>query len=275
MERHDNDKEQKRTQRNAYMRAYGARNRERINEQRRSRYYANPEPLRAIQREYNTRPEVRLRAKTYNRGYQEENKGRIQAQRALYRSEHKDSIASANKKYRAEHPERAKRDPEKARAYYEANKDRINARTRAHRLAHLAEHRARSKAWFLANRDRKHELDRVWRESHKEHRSHQAREQNRARKLDVWAHYGGARCACCGITDEAFLTLDHLNGGGRKHRQELRQGGEGNLYRWLQKQGYPAGYRVLCMNCNFALGQYGACPHTRRPAARTRKAKPK
>jgi len=26
-------------------------------------------------------------------------------------------------------------------------------------------------------------------------------------------------------------------------------------------QGYPTGFRVLCHNCNQAIGLYGYCPH--------------
>jgi hypothetical protein len=29
----------------------------------------------------------------------------------------------------------------------------------------------------------------------------------------------------------------------------------------LARNGFPDGYRVLCHNCNMALGQYGYCPH--------------
>jgi hypothetical protein len=31
--------------------------------------------------------------------------------------------------------------------------------------------------------------------------------------------------------------------------------------RWLRKNGFPKGFRVLCHNCNFAHGHYGYCPH--------------
>lgn len=80
--------------------------------------------------------------------------------------------------------------------------------------------------------------------------------------------YGGYRCACCGIVDEVFLTLDHVNGGGNKHRNEIspdvkRWGGGGGckLYRWLKKNKYPRGFQVLCFNCNFAKWRLGKCPH--------------
>lgn len=68
----------------------------------------------------------------------------------------------------------------------------------------------------------------------------------------VFAHYGTS-CACCGDTEN--LTIDHVNGGGNAHRRELSgrdaAGGGGVLfYRWLVKQGFPAGYQTMCRRCN-------------------------
>ena len=63
-------------------------------------------------------------------------------------------------------------------------------------------------------------------------------------------------CQLCGFSDLRALTIDHIDGGGDSHRQELskslsRTPGPWRLYRWLRDNGYPAGYRVLCMNCQF------------------------
>jgi len=81
-------------------------------------------------------------------------------------------------------------------------------------------------------------------------------------KLDVLSHYSGGlfKCACCNDTHLEFLTIDHVDGGGRKHYKEI--GGTG-LYRWLRKNGYPKGFQVLCFNCNFAKHVYVTCPHQR------------
>jgi hypothetical protein len=69
--------------------------------------------------------------------------------------------------------------------------------------------------------------------------------------------------ACCGEQRLPFLAMDHINGGGKAHL--LIIGGARNgphvLYRWLKKNGYPAGFRVLCHNCNVAIGHYGRCSH--------------
>ncbi len=68
----------------------------------------------------------------------------------------------------------------------------------------------------------------------------------------------GTSCKCCGEDKREFLTLDHLEPAGSRHH-ELRCGV--GLFRWLKKHNFPAGYRTLCLNCNFAIGHYGYCPH--------------
>lgn len=72
----------------------------------------------------------------------------------------------------------------------------------------------------------------------------------------------GPHCACpkCPETNPAFLTLDHINGGGRKHREEANSGG-GFLYR-IRDEGWPKDkYRLLCWNCNAAVRYGRICPH--------------
>jgi hypothetical protein len=79
-------------------------------------------------------------------------------------------------------------------------------------------------------------------------------------RLEVLNHYG-AVCACCGELRYEFLTIDHVNNDGAKHRRETKMGA-GICY-WLKKNNYPDGFQVLCMNCNWAKSRYGGCPHKR------------
>lgn len=69
-------------------------------------------------------------------------------------------------------------------------------------------------------------------------------------KQTVFDHYGGCKCVNCYITELSFLSIDHINGGGKQHVKEISGGGQ-KTYRWLQKNNYPLGYQVLCHNCNF------------------------
>lgn len=81
---------------------------------------------------------------------------------------------------------------------------------------------------------------------------------NARRKVQIIKHYGGV-CECCGEHKIEFLCIDHVNGGGNEHRKEIGSGTP--MYKWLIKNDYPDGFRVLCYNCNMSLGAYGYCPH--------------
>lgn len=70
----------------------------------------------------------------------------------------------------------------------------------------------------------------------------------------------GRKCQCCGEVRLEFLTIDHIHGGGNKHRKQLGNGTA--FFVWLKENGFPKeDYRTLCMNCNWARGRYGYCPH--------------
>ena len=92
-----------------------------------------------------------------------------------------------------------------------------------------------------------------------------AKEANVKRRVIVLNQYGGnpPKCACCGEKEYKFLSIDHINGGGNKHRKEmgLKDGKGGSIYCWLIQNNFPKGFQVLCHNCNMAKGFYGKCPH--------------
>ncbi len=81
-------------------------------------------------------------------------------------------------------------------------------------------------------------------------------------KLIVINHYGG-KCSCCDVGDTDVLAIDHVNGGGTKHRKEINKTGS-SFRTWLIKNNFPDGYQVLCFNCNSAKTLFGGCPHARR-----------
>ena len=69
-------------------------------------------------------------------------------------------------------------------------------------------------------------------------------------RLEVIGHYSPTlKCQGCGFLDMRALTIDHINGGGNKHRKEVGSGYD--FYNWLKKNNYPKGFQVLCMNCQF------------------------
>lgn len=79
-------------------------------------------------------------------------------------------------------------------------------------------------------------------------------------KLSVLSHYGGAICKCCGERNLKFLTLDHIDGGGKEHRKQAKGTG---FYRWLIINDFPpCNLQVLCYNCNCGREKNGGiCPH--------------
>ena len=94
----------------------------------------------------------------------------------------------------------------------------------------------------------------------------QKRYQKRYRKSlrnQIFKLYGG-QCECCGEATQEFLSIDHINGGGSKHRKESNTYGTG-IYRAILKEGYrPDRYRILCYNCNLSIGFNGYCPHQKK-----------
>lgn len=136
-------------------------------------------------------------------------------------------------------------------------------------------HTLRMRGWREKNRKRANELSRAsqirrrpkvlayLREYYRKNRSRelaQAKQRNQALKDAAYRAYGGYRCVCCDETQPAFLSLDHLNNDGCRHRKSIGRGA--NIYTWLRDNGYPQGFQVLCHNCNH--GKHingGVCPH--------------
>ena len=83
---------------------------------------------------------------------------------------------------------------------------------------------------------------------------------DRLRK-EVFDAYGG-KCVCCGESNYRFLTIDHPNNDGAKHRRETGCGTGIKFYLWLRKHGYPKEFDPLCWNCNCGKSDnLGVCPH--------------
>lgn len=81
---------------------------------------------------------------------------------------------------------------------------------------------------------------------------------HRRRRL-VLSAYGG-KCRCCGTTQNEFLEIDHIDGGGTKHRT---LNGKSHFYGWIIRNGYPDILQLLCANCNRGKWKFGVCPHHR------------
>jgi hypothetical protein len=87
-------------------------------------------------------------------------------------------------------------------------------------------------------------------------------------KIEVFAYYSDGCCECCGEERFEFLTIDHIGGGGAVERRTRKALGGSSAAGWnqcrdLKKRGFPAGYQVLCYNCNCAREFSDYCPHQR------------
>ena len=89
------------------------------------------------------------------------------------------------------------------------------------------------------------------------------RASNKRLKDLVYEVYGH-QCACCGESEESFLTIDHVNNDGAEQRRKtgIKNGGT-VFYRWLIKNGFPKDFQVLCWNCQWGkVKNNGICPHS-------------
>jgi hypothetical protein len=127
------------------------------------------------------------------------------------------------------------------------------------------ERNAYNRKWYRKN---KKKFDAVVRKSYRKHREYElnkSHEDNQKLKFEVLLHYtrvfdSTATAPHCRdifhrhLPDDLFvvdidcLTVDHIDGGGSRHRKQI---GNGHTYRWLKKHNYPSGYQVLCFNCNW------------------------
>jgi len=101
-----------------------------------------------------------------------------------------------------------------------------------------------------------------WRKKHPESSKRKSLKYYRKIRLRALLHYSNKtlRCACCGENTLEFLSLDHIQNNGAEHRRTMKNE-HTDIFHWVHKNGYPEGFQVLCMNCNFAKGIMGECPH--------------
>jgi hypothetical protein len=86
-------------------------------------------------------------------------------------------------------------------------------------------------------------------------------------KLDAMIHYGTdpPSCKCCGTEEIEFLTLDHIDNDGAKHRRADMSRTRGrDFYSWLKRNSYPTSLRsqVLCWDCQWGKKSKKGCPHS-------------
>lgn len=139
--------------------------------------------------------------------------------------------------------------------YGEAHKEEQRQRDHEDYLAHRTEILAKAKAdrrnrtaLELAEDARaRHEYN----QAHKPESRRRVTEWHQRQKLIVIDHYTGGKRTCtnCGFSDLRALSLEHIKGGGSKHRKAIQ--GKIDLYRWVITNNFPKDLTILCMNCQF------------------------
>lgn len=152
-------------------------------------------------------------------------------------------------RWRADHPEKV-----------EAGREAAAQRTAEWRAnltsEELAAHREYTAKWRAEFKERDPE---GWKEYNRR-ASMAYRHELKHRLIEA---YGGF-CTCCGLVIEEFLTFDHMDGNGRRHRQENRLTAGGAWFLWLWNGGeLRKRIRLYCFNCNCSKGFLGYCPHER------------
>lgn len=126
---------------------------------------------------------------------------------------------------------------------------------------------AAHRLWASRNREKAREHNRrnriqyMAKPENREKEKIRTRLSHRQLRLQFIRAYGD-RCACCGLDDERFLTLDHVAGDGAKSRKVYGRWHYG-IYSALRRAGWPQQreYQVLCFNCNCAKSTRDLCPH--------------
>jgi len=141
------------------------------------------------------------------------------------------------------------------------NRDKYNQSQREWQQNNKDKCNQSQRKWQQNNRDKCNQSNKKWQQDNRDKYNQSQRESNQQLRDDVIDAYGG-KCACCGEERKEYLSIDHKNGNGKKHRKEIGVTGL-QFYRWLRQNNYPDGFQVLCFNCNCGKGTYSVSPHNK------------
>ena len=148
------------------------------------------------------------------------------------------------------------------RQYYQANGQAVRDYQRQYRGANPGKLRERDRRYLEANPEKVAETYRQWQEANREKIKEDHRRWFSGLREAVYDHYG-RMCTCPGCYAVEDLTIDHINGDGAQHRQELsgdpRGGGARVIYLWLIRENFPPGFQTLCRRCNISKGRGVRC----------------
>ena len=144
---------------------------------------------------------------------------------------------------------------EKCKKYYSEHKEERIAKSRQYVIDHREQRIAYLRVYNKSELGIAKKAE--WRDNNRELIRERDRHYRKTLKQEVLSYYSiedAPICEMClvngiRVTDIDNLTIDHIDGGGSTHRKQA--GGSGHvLYRWLKRNAYPDGLRVLCFGCN-------------------------
>lgn len=179
---------------------------------------------------------------------------------------HKDELAEYKQKWDSEHKEQVN---VRKRKWAEANNVYLKRNPEAKKLWELKNKEKRAKAkreWSQKNRERHNAAKRRWAQNkdNKEKKKKYETDLYYYLKNEVLTHYGGdpPKCNCCGESNKMFLTLDHINGGGKQEVWGKHAGNHRSFLKSIVVRNFPPLYQILCHNCNSGRARNkGVCPH--------------
>jgi len=172
--------------------------------------------------------------KEYMKNYNKKNKDKLKIERD--KPENKEKIKEYNKVRYQNNKEKIKK---RVREYNFNNKEKIRETKIKYRKKHKDRIQKKHKEYYQNNKEKIKNISREWVENN---------------RIKVFNNYGNF-CCWCGESNINCLTVDHINGNGRKHNKEI--GGGNKIYRWLIKNNFPEEFQTLCYNCNCGLKRKG------------------
>lgn len=184
-----------------------------------------------------------------------------------YYIKNKKLILSQTNKWRSEHKDKTN---QVSRSWYHKNKIRIQAYRnnpdikirrqliiKQWKLRHKDLVKEQNHKSYLKNKETVLNRGKEWTKAHPERSKEIARfsmmKKRRERRFQLIQHYsnGTMRCALCYENIYDLLTIDHIDGGGNKHRRTFGSNSGDAIYIWLIKNHYPEGFQILCFTCNW------------------------
>ena len=167
---------------------------------------------------------------------------------------------------------------EKFRQYYQVNKEKIKERIKKYNKNNKNTIKKRSKQYYINNKESIKKKNREYSKKNFKIYYHNNKEKMRIKNREKYKKHGmpyyhrrriliydeyGNECSCCGERNQLFLTLDHVNNDGKKHKDKTGRRLSGNrLYDWIIINNFPDIIQLLCYNCNMGKARNkGICPH--------------